>query len=91
MTKIRLKTGSTGQICVIDNLGRIVIPAPLRKSYGFEKNEAIEIMALDEGILMRKYQPGCLFCGNIMGLTMFKEHRVCSDCLKEMSDSMNKG
>ncbi len=90
MSKLTLKTGSTGQVCIIDNLGRIVIPSPLRKAYGFEKNEAVEIIALDDGILMRKYQPGCIFCGNIMGLTMFKEQRVCTDCLKEMTENQDK-
>ncbi|MEF2919979.1 MAG: AbrB/MazE/SpoVT family DNA-binding domain-containing protein [Acutalibacteraceae bacterium] len=84
MAKITIKTSAAGQICIIDSLGRIVIPSPLRKAYGLEKNEAVELMALEDGILMRKYQPGCVFCGNIMGLSMFKEQRVCDDCIKEI-------
>lgn len=66
-----------GQICTIDSLGRIVIPSLIRKTYNMEKNESVELIMLDEGILMRKYRPGCIFCGNISDITMYKDHIIC--------------
>lgn len=75
-----------GQVCVVDALGRIVIPSTIRKAYDISKNEALELITLDEGILMRKYQPDCIFCGNISNLTMFKGRMVCHNCLHEMSE-----
>lgn len=75
-----------GQVCTIDSLGRIVIPSQLRRAYAMEKNEAIELIMLDEGILMRKYQPGCIFCGNISNVTMFKDRVICNDCIHEMAE-----
>lgn len=79
-----------GQVCTIDALGRIVIPSQLRRAYAMEKNEAIELIMLDEGILMRKYQPGCIFCGSISNITMFKDHVICRDCLHEMAEHDKK-
>ncbi|MEE0858938.1 MAG: AbrB/MazE/SpoVT family DNA-binding domain-containing protein [Acutalibacteraceae bacterium] len=88
MIKNEKKNNRMGQVCTIDNLGRIVIPALMRKSYNMEKNESVELIMLEEGILMRKYQPGCIFCGNITDVTMFKEHMICQDCMKEMADKL---
>lgn len=74
-----------GQVCTVDNLGRIVIPSTIRKAYDLEKNDSIELIMDEDGILMRKYQPGCVFCGNIRHLDIFKGKLICSSCLKEMN------
>ncbi|MEE1126354.1 MAG: AbrB/MazE/SpoVT family DNA-binding domain-containing protein [Acutalibacteraceae bacterium] len=79
-----------GQVCTVDGLGRIVIPSLMRKTYNMEKNEDIELIMLEEGILMRKYQPGCIFCGNISNITMFKDRVICRDCLHEMAEHEHK-
>lgn len=42
-----------GIIRNMDSLGRIVIPKEIRRVFGLKKNEAIEILATDEGILLR--------------------------------------
>lgn len=73
-----------GQVCNIDNLGRIVIPALMRKAYKLEKNDEIELIMDDDGILLRKYQPGCIFCGTIRDVAMFKGRLICKDCIEEM-------
>ncbi len=88
MSKLDKKTGKMGQICTIDSLGRIVIPSLIRKTYNMEKNESVELIMLDEGILMRKYRPGCIFCGNISDITMYKDHIICKNCLKEMTQQL---
>ena len=43
-----------GLIKEIDNVGRIVIPKPLRERY--ELSDKIEIVATKEGILIKKYE-----------------------------------
>lgn len=77
---------AAGFLCNIDNLGRIVIPAPLRKAYNFEKGEAIELFTDDQGIIMHKYQPSCIFCGNVEDITVFKGEKICSHCLEEIKN-----
>lgn len=42
-----------GIIKNIDSLGRIVIPKEYRKAFGLKTNESIEILATNEGILLR--------------------------------------
>lgn len=42
-----------GIIRNMDSLGRIVIPKEFRRVFGLKKNEVIEILATDEGILLR--------------------------------------
>lgn len=73
-----------GQVCNIDSLGRIVIPALMRRAYKLEKNDKVELIMDDSGILLRKYHPGCIFCGNIKNITMFKGQLICKDCAKKI-------
>lgn len=84
MKKDEKKTMPVGQVCNIDNLGRIVIPALMRKAYNLEKSDAVELIMDDGGILMRKYQPGCVFCGNIRNISMYKGQLICGDCLEDL-------
>ena len=37
----------------IDGLGRVVIPIEIRKAYGIELNNNIEMIPFDNGILLR--------------------------------------
>ena len=38
----------------VDNLGRIVLPKEMRKCYGIDLNEGVEIIPTERGILIRK-------------------------------------
>ncbi len=39
----------------IDDLGRVVIPMEVRKVKGWESGQAIEMLATNEGLLIRPY------------------------------------
>lgn len=73
-----------GQVCNVDKLGRIVIPALMRKAYDLEENNAVELIMEKGYILMRKYQPGCVFCGNVQHLSIYKGKLVCSNCIEDL-------
>ena len=73
-----------GFLCNIDNLGRIVIPAPLRKSYGLDNGCAVELFTDSEGITMRKYNPSCIFCGSADNITTYRGKIICEDCRREI-------
>lgn len=75
-----------GQVCNVDSLGRIVIPSLMRKAYKLEKNDKVELIMDDNGIFLRKYHPGCIFCGNIKNITMFKGQLICKDCINQMQN-----
>ena len=44
---------STGVVRRVDELGRIVIPIEIRKTLGIDPGDALEILATDEGILLK--------------------------------------
>lgn len=74
-----------GFLCNIDNLGRIVIPAPIRKTYDLNKGDAVEIFIDDNGIILKKYNPSCVFCGGMENTLSYKGKIVCEDCIKKIS------
>ncbi|MGI6096949.1 MAG: AbrB/MazE/SpoVT family DNA-binding domain-containing protein [Dethiobacteria bacterium] len=76
---------STGIVRKVDELGRVVIPIELRRTLGIEVKDALEIYVDDEKIILKKYEPACLFCGNADNVKQFKGRIVCHECLEEMS------
>ena len=74
---------STGIVREVDNLGRVVFPAELREMLGIEKGDPLEFFVDGEKIVLRKYYSGCLFCGNLEGLTDIKGKKMCRTCLEE--------
>jgi len=78
---------AAGFLCNIDNLGRIVIPAPIRKMYGLEKGDAIELFTDEDEIILRKYKPSCIFCGNVDDIEVFKGQKICKKCLQELKNT----
>ena len=75
---------ATGIIRHIDELGRIVIPKEMRRKMDIESGDEIEFFAEDDRIVLRKYQPSCLFCGSETVLVEYKGKRLCTDCVAEM-------
>ena len=53
---------STGIVRRIDNLGRVVLPIELRRLFDIEKEDPVEIFVDDNYIMLKKYQPACIFC-----------------------------
>jgi transcriptional pleiotropic regulator of transition state genes len=75
---------STGMVRDIDEMGRIVIPKELRKAFNLNVKDPVEIFTDDDSIILKKYNPGCTFCGAVNGLTMYKHKLVCDDCIEEL-------
>lgn len=75
-----------GFILKIDQLGRIVIPKPIRKKYDLELGDSLELFNDNDGILMKKYCMTCAFCGDDENLTKFKDKTICEKCLKEIKE-----
>ena len=75
---------ATGIVRKVDVLGRIVLPIELRKNLDIEREDPIEIFVDGEYILLKKYEPACIFCGNAKDVKRVREKNVCGDCLKEL-------
>lgn len=75
---------STGVVRKLDNLGRIVIPIELRKTMGIAIKDTLELFTEGDEIILKKYQPGCIFCNDARNVKLFKGKMVCEKCLSEM-------
>ncbi len=77
-----------GIVRQIDGLGRVVIPKELRRILDVSEGDSFELFIEDNTIIMRKYQPACLICGNAKNVVTFKGRNFCPDCIKEMSGKL---
>ena len=75
---------STGIVRKVDELGRIVLPIELRRTLDIAEKDAIEIYVEGQTIILKKYEPTCIFCGNARNMTMYREKNICTNCLKEL-------
>lgn len=76
---------STGIVRKVDELGRVVIPIELRRTLDIEEKDALEIYVDSDKIILRKYEPACVFCGNADEVVNYKNKNVCKECLSAMS------
>ena len=79
---------SIGIVRKLDDLGRIVLPIELRRTLDIQDKAPLEIFVEGNSIILRKYEPVCIFCGNSKEVTEYKGHCVCKDCLHEMAKSL---
>ena len=69
---------STGIVRKVDELGRIVLPIELRRTLNIEEKDALEIYVDGESILLKKYQPACIFCGSAEDIKIYKSKNICA-------------
>ncbi len=77
----------TGIVRNLNELGSVSIPKEMRKKMHMEKNDSVEIFVGDEGeIILKKYQPGCIFCGEMKDTVTHRDKKICCSCLKEVEE-----
>ena len=79
---------STGIVRKVDELGRSVLPIELRRTLGIEEKDRIEIFVDGESIILRKYQPACIFCDNAKDIINYKGKNICPDCIRAMNEKL---
>ena len=77
---------STGIVRKVDELGRIVLPIDMRRTLDIAEKDALEIYVDGSSVILKKYNPSCIFCDNTRNVTNFKGKNVCPKCLKELKD-----
>lgn len=75
---------STGIVRKVDELGRIVLPIELRRTLDIEIRDSIEIYVENDAIILKKYEPTCIFCGNNENLTTFNDKNICDECINKL-------
>lgn len=64
----------------IDDLGRIVVPAETRRLFNIHEGDELAISVENGGIVLRKLEAVCVFCGEDAGVADFEGRGVCTEC-----------
>ncbi|MGB4218969.1 MAG: AbrB/MazE/SpoVT family DNA-binding domain-containing protein [Bacillota bacterium] len=78
---------STGIVRKVDELGRVVLPIELRRTLGIAEKDPMEIYVNGEDVILKKYAPDCVFCGNANDVRQLKNKNVCADCIREIAET----
>ena len=77
---------SIGIVRKVDELGRIVLPIELRRTLDIAERDELEIFLDDDRVVLRKYEPSCVFCGATHDLLTYFGKNVCSECAENLKD-----
>ena len=77
---------STGIVRRVDELGRVVIPIELRNKFGIAEKDPIEIYVDGSSIVLKKFEPNCIFCGNTKNLLVYNDKLICQNCSKKIGN-----
>lgn len=75
---------SIGIVRQLDELGRIVLPMELRKTFDIQKRDSLEIYVSGDSIVLKKYNPSCIFCASSTDVISFKDKTICKKCIGEL-------
>jgi len=75
---------ATGVVRKVDELGRVVLPKELRTTMDWNEKDSIEIFVEENSIILKKYQPSCIFCGEAKDIINYKGKNICSECREEL-------
>jgi len=76
---------ATGIVRRVDELGRVVLPIELRRTLDIGVKDVLEIYVDGDCIILKKYEPACIFCRNDKNIIDFKEKMVCTSCVRELA------
>lgn len=79
-----IKMKSLGIVRKVDELGRIVLPIEIRKRLDLGPKDPVEIFVEKDRVVLKKYEPCCIFCGDADDVIMYKDKRICRSCLEEL-------
>ena len=76
---------ATGVVREIDKLGRFVIPKEIRNTMEIETLDSLEIFTEGDRIILKKYAPACIFCGEQDEMTSFQGKQMCKNCIRQIA------
>ena len=76
---------SLGIVRKIDELGRLVLPIETRRAMGLSAGEGVEIFVDGDRVILKKYEPSCVFCGDADDVVVFNGKKVCRKCIAELT------
>lgn len=77
---------ATGMVRQLDKLGRIVLPKELRRVFDIANEDYLEIYVEDNKIVLKKYEPTCIFCKNSRDIIEYQDKNICKECLNKLKN-----
>lgn len=77
---------SIGIVRKVDDLGRIVLPIELRRTMKIDIKDPLLFFVDGDTIVLKKYQPSCIFCGDVLEVSSYKDKNICRKCLADLKD-----
>jgi transcriptional pleiotropic regulator of transition state genes len=78
---------SIGMTRRIDALGRIVVPAELRRILEIRVGDLLDIRVEEGHVVLAKVEQACVFCGSTESLRPHHEKLVCGACVERLTGS----
>jgi len=75
---------SLGIVRKVDELGRIVLPIETRRRLELDSGDGVEIFVEKDRVILKKYEPSCMFCGDADDIVNYKDKKICRTCLAEL-------
>ena len=75
---------ATGIVRPVDPLGRVVIPVELRRTLNIKTDDSLEVFVDGDFIMLKKYEPACIFYNNAKDVENIHGKNVCRNCLDEL-------
>ncbi len=77
---------STGIVRRVDEFGRISLPVEMRKTMGLEEKTPVEFFVDGNTIVIRRYSPSCVFCGETESVTEYLGKLICNNCISTLAE-----
>ena len=81
---------ATGMIRRVDELGRVVIPIEMRNKFGITEKDPMEIYVEGSSIILKKYEPNCIFCNSSKNLIEYESKQICTKCANKIANKNAK-
>ena len=75
---------ATGIVRKVDELGRIVLPIELRRTLNIDIKDPVEIFVDGDSVMLKKYEPACIFCGSSDNVRQVRGKNICAACIEEL-------
>lgn len=69
-----------------DPLGRIVIPVEYRHVLKLDCGDSVEVFTEEATIILKKYAPHCVLCGEARKTVTYHGELICSKCVQELKE-----
>ncbi len=64
--------------------GKFALPKELRKTMNLSEGDSLEFFIEDKFLILRKYEPACIFCGEAKNIKMYKSKNICKSCYEQI-------